>query len=142
MSGKVSDMGDVAGTRRKPWLLWTPDGRTEFMAFRDPISSPPSIVVRMGKDELRYHLRSLNDLDEMLKEKGGWVTLGAADERTAPAAGSVEAWARSSDNPLGGWYGLTRGVRGRFAACIPPILEALDHAEIDREHEGGRMRAV
>ena len=142
MSGKVSDMGDVAGTRRKPWVLRTPDGQGEFTAFRDPIGSPPAIVVRVGKDEVRYHLRSLNDLDEMLKDRGGWVPLGATDERTAPAAGTVEAWARSPDNSLGGWYGLTKGMRGRFAAYIPPVMQALDLAELDAGHAGGRMRAV
>ncbi len=135
-------MGDVAGTRRKPWALSTPDGQVTFTAFRDPISSPPSIVVRAGKDDLRYHLRALNDLHEMLKDKAGWMPLGAVDERTPAASGTVEAWARSSDNPLGGWYGLTKGMRGRFALYIPPIMKALGLAEIDREHAGGRMRAT
>jgi hypothetical protein len=123
-------------------VLRTPDGQTEFTAFRDPIASPPAIVVRVGRDELCYHLRCLNDLHEMLKDKGGWMPLGGADERTSAAAGTVEAWARSADNPVSGWYGLSRGMRGRFAVYVPPIMTALDLAEIDREHAGGRMRAV
>jgi hypothetical protein len=142
MSGKVSDMGDVAGTRRKPWALRTPDGQTAFTAFRDPVFSPPAIVIRVGTEELRYHLRSLNDLHEMLKEKAGWMALGGADERTTAAAGTVEAWARAADNPVGGWYGLSKGMRGRFAVYIPPIMAALDLAEVDMAHAGGRMRAT
>jgi hypothetical protein len=137
-----SEMGDVQGTRRRPWVLRTPDGETEFAAWRDPSSNPPAIVVRTGAVEFRYHLRCLNDLHEMLKEHGGWMTLGSADEQKNPAEGTVEAWARSPANPLKGWYGLKKGMRGSFASFIPPIMKALDLAEIGEERRRFRMRAT
>ena len=136
-----SDMGDVSGTRKKPWKLSTPDGTVRFTAWRDPEGTPPAIVVLAGTEEIRFHLRSLNDLDEMLKERGDWMPLGAAEEGQAAAAGTVEAWARSSGNPVAGWYGLTQGRRGRFASYIPPIMVALDLAEIESARRRLRMRA-
>jgi hypothetical protein len=123
-------------------VLKTPDGETEFSAWRDPTSSPPAIVVRAASGERRYHLRCLNDLHEMLKEHGGWMPLDSAEEQASPADGSVEAWARSTANPLLGWYGLKKGMRGNFAAFIPPIMKALDLAEIGQERRRFRMRAT
>jgi hypothetical protein len=137
-----SDMGDVPGTRRKPWRLSTPDGAVPFTAYRDPESDPPAIVVKSGPAELRFRLRCLNDLHEMLKEKGGWMPLGAAEERQPAAAGTVEAWARSPANPVAGWYGLTPGRRGEFARYIPPIMAALDLAEIESARRRLVMRAT
>lgn len=135
-----ADMGGVQGTRRNPWTLRIPGGSVEFVAYRDPAHVPPAIVVQVEGAETRYHLRSLNDLDEMLKEHGGWMPLGAAGEKEHAAKGSVEEWARSKENPLGGWYGLTKGSRGGFALYIPPIMQALSLAEIDETQL--RMRAV
>jgi len=127
---------------RHPWILKTADGKTEFKAYRDVTLEPPALVVLVGKKELRYHLRCLDDLYEMLKEKGGWMPLGGAEEGEPAASGTVEAWARSPQNPVGGWYGLTKGVRGGFATFVPPIMTALNLAEVEQTPQDGRMRAV
>ena len=104
-----------AGTREEPWVLKTPSGQSEYLAFRDEALDPPALVVQVGKTELRYHLRCLDDLHAMLTARGDWVPLGSADEQKPAAEGTVEAWARADDNPVGGWYGLKKGLRGRFA---------------------------
>jgi hypothetical protein len=104
------------GTREDPWLLKTPPGSSEFTAFRDEALDPPALVVQVGSTELRYDLRCLDDLHAMLKEQGDWMPLGSADEQKPAAEGTVEAWGRSSENPIGGWYGLKKGLRGRFGS--------------------------
>src|SRR3954471_14789506 len=118
------------GTRAAPWILKTPPQSSEFEAFRDDTLEPPALVVRVGRTELRYDLRCIDDLHAMLKSSGVWVPLGAADEQKPAADGTIEAWARSEDNPLGGWYGLKRGLRGRFGVYVPPVLELLGLAEV------------
>jgi hypothetical protein len=136
------DPSELPGMRRNPWVLKTPDGRTDFKAFRDTVLDPPAIVVLVGKKELRYHLRCLDDLYEMLKGRAGWVPLCSAEEQEPAVAGSVEGWARSPDNPVGGWYGLKKGFRGGFASFIPPIMQVLNLAQVEDTSPHGRMRAV
>jgi hypothetical protein len=133
--------GRVDGTRETPWTLKTPPGTSEFEAFRDDAADPPALVVRVGKTELRYHLRCLDDLHAMLKKHGDWMLLGSADEQKPAAEGTVEAWARSAANPVGGWYGLKKGLRGRFANYVPPVMEALGCAEVEHNPRNNRMRA-
>jgi hypothetical protein len=135
-------MADDEGTRRQPWTLQTPSGQSSFVAFRDESLDPPALVVQVGKSELRYHLRALEDLHEMLLADGGWVPLGNADEQKPAPAGSVEAWARSDSNPVGGWYGLKKGMRGRFGNYVPPVMERLGWAEVEHNARGNRMRAL
>jgi hypothetical protein len=130
-----------SGVRGDPWLLKTPSGQSEFTAFRDEAADPPALVVQVGKTELRYRLRCLDDLAVMLKARGDWVALGSADEQKSAAADTVEAWARSGDNPVGGWYGLKKGLRGRFANYVPPVMEALGLAEVEHNAKNNRMRA-
>jgi len=130
------------GTRESPWVLKTPPGKSEYLAYRDEAADPPALVVIVGKTELRYQLRCLIDLQAMLSESGDWVPLGSADEQKPAAEGTVEAWGRSPDNPVGGWYGLKRGLRGRFANYVPPVMEALGLAEVEHEARNNRMRAV
>jgi hypothetical protein len=129
------------GTKEDPWVLKTPSGESEFSAYRDESATPPAIVVTVGKTELRYHLRSLEDLQAMLKGFGDWMSLGNADEQKPAKDGTVEAWARSAENPVGGWYGLKKGLRGRFATYIPPIMEALGMAEVEHNPRNNRMRS-
>ena len=129
------------GTEKDPWILKTPSGQSEFEAYRDDAADPPAVVVTVGKTKLRYRLRGLEDLREMLRKAGDWVPLGSADENKPAAAGTVEAWARASDNPVRGWYGLNKGMRGRFANYVPPILEALGWAEVEHNPRNNRMRA-
>jgi hypothetical protein len=130
------------GTREQPWVLTTPSGQSEFTAFRDETLDPPALVVQVGKTELRYHLRCLTDLHAMLKAHGDWMPLGSTDEQKPAPEGTVEAWARSPDNPVGGWYGLKKGLRGRFANYVPPVMEALKLAEVEHNPKNNRMRAL
>jgi hypothetical protein len=136
-------MGGVKGngTREDPWVLTTPSGGSEYLAFRDESLDPPALVAQVGKTEVRYRLECLADLHAMLKAHGDWMPLGNADEQKPAADGTVEAWARSPDNPVGGWYGLKKGLRGRFANYVPPVLEALGQAEVEHQPRNNRMRA-
>jgi hypothetical protein len=130
-----------SGTRQSPWVLKTPPGTSEFEAFRDETLDPPALVVQVGKTEVRYQLRGLDDLHRMLKQHGDWMPLGSADEQKPAAEGTVEAWARSAKNPVGGWYGLKKGLRGRFGMYVPPVMEALGLAEVEHLPKNNRMRA-
>jgi hypothetical protein len=132
----------ASGTREQPWTLKTPSLQSEFAAFRDAAANPPALVVQVGKTELRYHLRCLDDLAAMLKAHGDWMPLGSADEQKPAAPGTVEAWGRAPDNPVGGWYGLKKGLRGRFANYVPPVMEILGLAEVEHNAKNNRMRAI
>jgi hypothetical protein len=131
----------ATGTPDDPWTLKTPPGSSEYQAWRDESLDPPALVVQVGKTQLRYHLRAIDDLHAMLEAHGDWVPLGSADEQKAAAEGSVEAWARSESNPVGGWYGLRKGYRGRFGMYVPPVLEELGLAEVEHNARNNRMRA-
>jgi len=133
---------DPDGTPGRPWVLKTPSGGSEFEAYRDETLDPPALVVRVGKTELRYQLRCIDDLHAMLTDRGDWVALGNADEQKPAAEGTVEAWGRADDNPVGGWYGLKKGLRGRFANYVPPVLEKLGLAEVEHNARNNRMRAI
>jgi hypothetical protein len=141
-TGAPTEQVSGEGTREHPWQLRTPPGSSEFEAFRDPGLDPPALVVQVGKTELRYHLRAIADLHAMLLAQGDWVPLGGADEQKEAPGGSVEAWGRAADNPVGGWYGLKKGLRGRFGVYVPPVLEALGLAEVEHNARNNRMRAV
>lgn len=129
-----------AGTADDPWQLKTPPGSADYQAYRDETADPPALVVQVGKTQLRYHLRAIHDLHAMLKDKGDWVPLGSADEQKPAAEGTVEAWARAANNPVTGWYGLKKGLRGRFGMYVPPVLEALGLAEVEHNSKNNRMR--
>jgi hypothetical protein len=131
-----------SGTKSDPWRLTTPSGSSTYEMYRDETLDPPSIVCTVGTTQLRYDLRSIEDLHRMLKERGDWVPLGSADEQKPAADGTVEAWARSPENPLGGWYGLKKGLRGRFGMYMPPLMEALGLAEVEHNPRNNRMRAI
>lgn len=133
---------NAGGTRDNPWELTTPGGKSAFTAFRDESLDPPALVVKSGKTELRYQLRCIDDLHAMLKAHGDWMALGGADEQKPAAEGTVEAWGRSSKNPVRGWYGLKKGLRGRFAVYVPPVLKVLGLAEVEDNLRNNRMRAI
>jgi hypothetical protein len=130
------------GTRERPWLLKTPSGSSEYQMYRDESADPPALVCTVGKTELRYQLRCLTDLHAKLLAQGDWMLLGSADEQKPAAEGTVEAWGRSPDNPVGGWYGLKKGLRGRFGMYVPPLMEALGLAEVEHNAKNNRMRAI
>jgi hypothetical protein len=130
------------GTKESPWQLKTPPGTAEFEAYRDAEAEPPALVVQVGKTQLRYQLRCIEDLGTMLKKHGDWMALGSADEQKPAAEGTVEAWGRSDKNPVKGWYGIKKGLRGRFGMYVPPVMEALGLAEVEHNPKNNRMRAV
>ncbi|HEX7544032.1 MAG TPA: hypothetical protein VF361_04450 [Candidatus Limnocylindrales bacterium] len=130
------------GTREQPWQLKTPSGTSEYQMYRDEEADPPALVCTVGTTVLRYQLRCLEDLHAMLMLRGDWMLLGSADEQKPAADGTVEAWARSPDNLVGGWYGLKKGLRGRFAMYVPPLMEALGLAEVEHNPKNNRMRGI
>lgn len=135
-------MSENKGTKDNPWILKTPSQKSEFKAYKDESLDPPAVIIWVGKTELRYHLQCIEDLLSMLKSHGDWMELGNADEQKPVREGTVEAWGRSENNPVGGWYGIKKGLRGRFANYIPPILEELGLAEVEHNPRNNRMRAL
>jgi hypothetical protein len=131
-----------SGTREDPWQLKTPSGSSEYQMYRDESADPPALVCQVGSTRLTYQLRALDDLHAMLKAHGDWMPPGSADEQKAAPEGSVEAWGRAADNPVGGWYGLRKGYRGRFGMYLPPLMEALGLAEVTHDAKNNRMRAI
>jgi len=130
-----------AGTVAKPWRLTTPPGSSAFLAYRDDAADPPALVCKVGSTTLSYQLRCIDDLHAMLKAHGDWMALGGTDEQKPAPDNTVEAWGRATTNPVGGWYGLKKGFRGRFGVYVPPVLEALGLAEVEHGARNNRMRA-
>ncbi len=131
-----------SGTPEDPWTLTTPPRKSTYQAYRDEHADPPALVCVVGSTTLGYRLRCIADLHEMLTRHGDWMALGNADEQKPAPEGSVEAWGRSPGNPVGGWYGLKNGLRGRFGNYVPPVLEALGLAEVEHNARNNRMRAL
>jgi len=129
-----------AGTKASPWELTTPSGSSQYLMYKDEAAN--AIVCIVGKTELRYQLRAVDDLHAMLRKHGDWMPLGSADEQNPAAEGTVEAWGRSAKNPIGGWYGMKKGLRGRFGMYMPPLLEALGLAEVEHNAKNNRMKAI
>ncbi len=138
----MSPTATGAGTKDDPWVLHTPPGTSEYLLHRDPDADPPALVCVVGKTTLKYHLRCVEDLHAMLVAHGDWMLLGNADEQKPAKDGTVEAWARAGDNPVGGWYGLKKGLRGRFAMYVPPLLEHLGLIELEHNPRNTRARAA
>jgi hypothetical protein len=130
------------GTKSDPWELVTAPGSSKYSMYREPDADPPTLVCVVGSTTLKYHLSAIEDLHAWLVVQGDWVPLGAADESKATLDGTVEAWGRSSANPVGGWYGLRKGYRGRFGMYLPPLLEMLGLAELTHEPRNNQMRAL
>jgi len=132
---------DGTGSKDNPWKLQTPSQTSVYEAWRDDAATPPAIFVQVGATRLSYRLRAIDDLQAMLKSRGDWVELGNADEGKPVKDGTVEAWARAEGNPVGGYYGLRKGYRGRFANYVTPILERLGLAELEHGPRNNRVRA-
>ena len=130
------------GTKEDPWVLKTPPGTSQYTMYRDERADPPALLCQVGKTTLGYQLRCLDDLHAMLREHGDWMALGSADEQKPAKEDTVEAWARDESNPVAGWYGLKKGLRGRFAMYVPPLMEALGLAELEHNPRNNRMRAI
>ena len=135
-------MATGKGTSEDPWILRTPPGTSEYQMYKDESADPPAIICQVGGTQLKYQLRAIEDLHKMLKEHGDWMPLGGADEQKPAPEGSVEAWGRSETNPAGGWYGMKKGLRGRFAVYMPPLMEALGLVELEHNPRNNRIRAL
>ena len=128
-------------TKDKPWVLKTPPGKSEYTMHIDEKDGLRVIVCTVGKTVLLYDARCVDDLYKMLKEAGDWVELGGADEQKPALDGTVEAWGRSETNPVKGWYGLKKGLRGRFGVYLPPLMEELGLCELEHNPRINRMRS-
>ena len=128
-------------TKAHPLPLNTPPGTSDFTMHADTKDGVAILVCTVGKTVLHYDARCLADLHAMLKAHGDWMDLGGADEQKPAKDGTVEAWGRSEKNPLGGWYGLKKGLRGRFGVYVPPLMEALGLCELEHNPKNNRMRA-
>jgi hypothetical protein len=131
---------DGSGTKDDPWQLTTAPGSSAYEMYRDEDAG--LLVCQVGSTRLTYLLSAIDDLAAMLRERGDWVPLGAADEKKPAAEGSVEAWGRAEDNPVGGWYGQRNGYRGRFGMYLPPLLEGLGLVELEHQPRNNRVRAI
>jgi hypothetical protein len=129
-----------SGTKEDPWILKTPSLSSEYKAWRESDASPPALVVAVGATRLSYRLEAIDDLAKMLEERVEWVPLGNADEGKPVQEGTIEAWARSAANPVGGYYGLRKGYRGRFANYVTPVLELLGTADLEHGPRNNRAR--
>lgn len=129
------------GTKENPWKLKTPPLSSDYEMYKDVKDGKKILVCTVGKTVLHYDYNCLADLHAMLKEQDDWVELGSADEQKPAKEGTVEAWGRSETNPVGGWYGLKKGLRGRFGMYIPPLMETLGLAEVTHDAKGNKMRA-
>jgi hypothetical protein len=130
------------GTKDDPWQLATAPGTSRYTMYRDEQADPPALVCQVGSTTLKYRLEAIEDLHTWLLAQGDWVELGAADESKPAKDGTVEAWGRSEANPVGGWYGLRRGYRGRFGMYLPPLLEVLGLSELTHDARNNRTRAI
>jgi len=135
-------MATEQGSKESPWILKTPPMSSDFTMYKDKKEGKDVLVCTVGKTVLYYDYRCLTDLHEMLKKHGDWMELGSADEQKPAKEGTVEAWGRSEKNPVGGWYGLKKGLRGRFGMYIPPLMEKLGCVELTHEAKGNKMRAL
>ena len=129
------------GTKDNPTKLKTPPLSSEYTMHVDEKDGQEILVCTVGKTILHYDIRCLQDLHEMLKQRGDWIELGSKDEKQDTKENTVEDWGRSAANPVGGWYGLKKNFRGRFGMYIPPLMEMLGLAEVTHEKRGNKMRA-
>jgi hypothetical protein len=135
-------MASGSGTKDDPWALTTAPGTSDYTMYRDDEADPPALICQVGSTKLSYRVQCIEDLHEWLRAQGDWVPLGAADENKPAADGTVEAWGRSEDNPVGGWYGLRKGYRGRLGMYVPPLLEALGLVALTHEPRNNRVRGL
>ena len=135
-------MAQGTGTTIHPWVLTTAPGSSQYTMYRDDQADPPVLVCQVGSTTLKYHASAIEDLHAWLREQGDWVDLGATDEKKPAADGTVEGWGRSPNNPVGGWYGLRNGYRGRLGMYLPPLLEVLGLVELTHDARNNRVRAL
>jgi len=136
----MSDYRKTIGTKDKPLTLKTPPGTASYMMHVEEKEGRDILVCTVGSTVLHYDIRCIDDLAAMLEAHGDWIPLGSKDEKQETREGTVEHWARSEDNPIGGWYGLKKNFRGRFGMYIPPLMEHLGVADLEHNPRDNRMR--
>jgi hypothetical protein len=134
-------MATLDRTKENPWRLKTPPGSSEYTMHIEEKDGKPVLICTVGKTVLHYDARCIDDLNTMLKAVSDWVELGGADEQKPAKEGTVEAWGRSASNPIGGWYGQMKGLRGRFGVYLPPLMEELGLCELEHNPKNNRIRA-
>ena len=134
-------MANLDRAKDNPWHLKTPPGNSDFTMHVDEKDGSGVLVCMVGKTVLHYDARCIDDLHAMLQASSDWMELGGTDEQKPAKDGTVEAWGRSPSNPIGGWYGLKKGLRGRFGVYVPPLMEALGLCELEHNPKNNRMRA-
>lgn len=137
----MPDYRKKIGTKEKPLELKTPPGTASYTMHVEEKDGAGILVCTVGTTILHYDLRCIDDLAAMLKHHGDWMVLGSKDEKQETNEGTVEHWARSNDNPIGGWYGMKKNFRGRFAMYVPPLMEHLGLAEVEHNARDNRMRS-
>lgn len=133
---------ELIGIKENPLVLQTPPLSSEYTMHVDEKDGVDILVCTVKKTILHYDIRCINDLHKMLSDRGDWILMGSKDEKIETKPDTVEHWARSEDNPIGGWYGMKKGFKGRFAMYIPPLMEHLGLAEIEHNKRNNRMRAI
>ncbi len=141
MENRMKIYSKIDRTKNNPLALKTPPGTADFTMHTDTKDGLPILVCTVGKTVLHYDARCIQELHAMLKAHDDWMDLGGADEQKPAKEGTVEAWGRSAKNPIGGWYGLKKGLRGRFGLYIPPLMEALGLCELEHNPKNNRIRA-
>lgn len=134
-------MIDFSNTKDNPLVLKTPPLSSEYTMHTDIKDGRKILVCTVGKTVLHYDYKCLEDAYKMLKSRNDWMELGNKDEGKDTKPDTLEDWARSSSNPVGGYYGLKKGLRGRFANYVSPLLEHLDLVELTHEKRVNKLKA-
>ena len=110
--------------------------------YRDEQADPPALVCQVGSTTLRYHLRADRGPARLAaRARATGCRSGRPTSRSRPRRHG-RGWGRAEDNPVGGWYGLRKGYRGRFGMYLPPLLEELGLAELTHEKRNNQVRAA
>lgn len=131
-----------SGVENDPWLLKTPPLSSEFSAWKRGEDENAELMIAVGSTKLSYQWRGLEDAHKMLLAHGDWMPLGNADEGKPVKADTIEEWARNENNSVGGYYGLRKGYRGRFANYVTPVMELLGLVELEHNARNNRARAI
>ena len=127
--------------KANPWELKAPPGTASYAMNVDEKEGRELLVCTVGKTVLHGDLRCIADLHAMLTKHGDWMAMGGADEQKPAKEGTVVSWGRFPNNPVQGWYGLKKGLRGHFGVHVPPLMEALGLAELTHEAKRNWMWA-
>src|SRR6201993_2848647 len=134
-------MAKELGTKKSPWALKPPPLSSDFTMHKDVKDGKDILVCTVGKTVLHYAYRCIADLHVMLKKNGDWMKLGSTDKQKPAKECTVGEWGSSEKIPVSGWYGLKKGLRGRFRMYLPPLMEKLGLAEVTHEAKGNKMKA-